>query len=260
MVLTLNASLAAAALFICLLLALAVGRRVGKVQMARDPEGFTRGNGAVEGAVFGLLGLLIAFTFSGAALRFEERRHLITDEANAIGTAYLRIDLLPAGVQPDMKALFQRYLDIRIQTFQQGGNLDAAYAKLAEANALQTQIWNRALAALRLPESTTQASMLLIPALNEMFDISTTRTATTRNHPPLIIFLLLAGFSSAAALLAGYSMADSHGGHRLHMAIFAAVMAVTLYVIIDIEYPRLGLIRVDGADAVLIELRQSMTP
>ena len=64
-------------------------------ELARDPEGLAKGTGAAEGAVFGLLGLILAFSFSGAATRFEQRRHLITEEANAIGTAYLRLDLLP---------------------------------------------------------------------------------------------------------------------------------------------------------------------
>src|SRR4249919_3832924 len=77
-----------------------IGRRIGARRLARDPEGLAKGAGAAEAAVFGLLGLLIAFTFSGAASRFEERRHLVTREANAIGTAYLRIDLLPDDAQP----------------------------------------------------------------------------------------------------------------------------------------------------------------
>ena len=90
------ASLSAAGLFLGMLILSEVGRRIGMARLARDSEGLTKGAGAAEAAVFGLLGLLIAFTFSGAASRFEDRRHLITAEANAIGTAYLRVDLLPA--------------------------------------------------------------------------------------------------------------------------------------------------------------------
>ncbi len=85
-----------AGLLLALLVAAEIGRRIGIARIARDPEGLPKGVGAVEGAVFALLGLLLAFSFSGAASRFEDRRHLITAETNAIGTAYLRIDLLPA--------------------------------------------------------------------------------------------------------------------------------------------------------------------
>ena len=79
-------------LFLGLLLMMEAGRRLGVRRLAADPEGARAGIGAVEGAVFALLGLLIAFTFSGAASRFDDRRHLVAEEANAIGTAWLRID------------------------------------------------------------------------------------------------------------------------------------------------------------------------
>ena len=79
-----------AAIFLALLAAAETGRRMGLARLHRDPDGLPKGISASEGAVFALLGLLLAFTFSGAASRFEERRHLVTAETNAIGTAYLR--------------------------------------------------------------------------------------------------------------------------------------------------------------------------
>ncbi len=90
-------------LFLGMLLLLEVGRRIGGRRMAKDPAGALAGIGAVEGAVFGLLGLLIAFTFSGAGTRFDTRRQLVVEETNAIGTAYLRLDLLPAALQPALR-------------------------------------------------------------------------------------------------------------------------------------------------------------
>ena len=92
----LAASLFAVTLFFGILLFLEVGRRIGIRRITNDTEGARAGTGAVEGAVFGLLGLLIAFTFSGAASRFDTRRQLIVEETNVIGTAYLRLDLLPS--------------------------------------------------------------------------------------------------------------------------------------------------------------------
>src|SRR3979409_2027456 len=88
-----------------LLILLECGRRLGRSQ--EDSPGLN----TVSGAVFALMGLMIAFTFSGAADRFEERRHLIVEEANAIGTAYLRVDLLPAQIQPVARDDFRAYLD-----------------------------------------------------------------------------------------------------------------------------------------------------
>lgn len=235
-----------------------IGRRIGVAKIARDPEGLPKGAGAVEAAVFAMLGLLIAFQFSGAASRFEARRHLITTETNAIGTAYLRIDLLPADAQPQMKEMFRRYLDSRLETYRKTIDRTATQASLAKDVALQGEIWTRATREVLRPEAPTQAAMLFLPALNEMIDITTTRQMATLNHPPLIIFLLLVGISLVSALLVGYDASVNKGRNWLHTFVFAAILSLTIYVIIDLEFPRLGLIRVDSADQVLVELRESM--
>jgi hypothetical protein len=256
--LTLIASLSAVCLFFGMLIFAEAGRRIGIARLARDAEGLTKGAGAAEAAVFGLLGLLIAFTFSGAASRFEDRRHLIATEANAIGTAYLRIDLLPGEARPQMRELFRRYLDARLATYLDVADQTATKAKLAEGAALQADIWASALASCRKPEAPVQAAMLLLPALNEMIDITTTREMATVNHPPLPVFLLLCGVSLIGALLVGYGTSPNKDRSWFHTAVFAAILSLTVYVIVDLEFPRLGLIRVDAADQVLVELRKTM--
>jgi hypothetical protein len=255
--LVLLASLFAAGLFILMLAFIEVGRRIGAARLARDPDGLGKGVSAVEGAVFALLGLMIAFTFSGAASRFEDRRHLITQEANAIGTAYLRIDLLPGDAQAPLRELFRRYLDLRLEQSRNSGNLPAR-AMIASAAVVQRDIWNNVLAVSHSSEAAGQGSRLLILALNPMFDIATTRAMATQSHPPAVIYLLLAGLGLIGSLLVGYSMSANKNRTSLHAVLFAAVISLVLYLILDLEYPRLGLIRVDAADEVLIELRQSM--
>jgi hypothetical protein len=248
-------------LFLGMLLFLDIGRRIGARRRAQDPEGTGAGTGAVDGAVFALLGLLVAFTFSGAAARFDTRRALIVEEANAIGTAYLRLDVAPASAQPALRDLFRRYVDSRLETyrkFRKLSDLDAAKAELAQSAKLQADIWNQAVAAGRLEGAPPAAAMLLLPALNQMIDITTTRTMAGQIHPPMVIFLMLFGLALASALLAGYGMAGGKSRDWLHMLAFAAVLALAIYVIIDIEYPRLGLIRVDAFDQVLVEVRASM--
>jgi hypothetical protein len=244
-------------LFLGMLVFIEVGRRIGLRRHSADPDGARAGSGAVDGAVFALLGLLIAFTFSGAASRFDERRHLVIEEANDIGTAWLRIDLLPAQAQPALRDLFRRYLDSRLAMYREMTNVDAATLELARSVKLQQEIWAHAVSAAR--ESDSQpAHVLLLPALNAMIDITTTRYMATQIHPPAIIFVMLAVLVLAGATLVGYAMSGGKKRGWLHMVSFAAVMAVTFYVILDIEYPRLGLIRVDAIDQVLVELRQSM--
>ena len=258
MTLAQTAGLSMLCLFVGMLVLFEVGRRAGRDKLARDPDGFGKGIGAAEAFVFALLGLLIAFTFSNGAARFEARRHLITDEANAIGTAYLRVDLLPPDTQPAMRTLFRRYAEVRATTYH-GEDRMAAEARLAEGAALQRQIWKTSIAALGRPGVPIQSSMLLLPALNEMIDITTTRVMATRNHPPMIVFLMLGGLSLVGALLVGFGTAADAERNWFHTVIFAAVLSLVVYVIVDLEYPRLGLIRVDSADQILIELRDSMS-
>jgi hypothetical protein len=124
------AALMAFGLFGGILILLEAGRRIGARRIARDSEGARAGTGAVEGAVFGLMGLLIAFTFSGAATRFDTRRQLVTEEANNIGTAWLRLDLLPKGAQPALREAFRRYVDSRLEVYRKLPDLEAAEAAL----------------------------------------------------------------------------------------------------------------------------------
>jgi hypothetical protein len=253
---TQSAALLALGLFLGMLLFLEIGYRIGVRRQAKNPKGRS-GLGAVEGAVFALLGLLIAFTFSGAALRFDSRRQLVIEETNAIGTAYLRLDLLPADKQPALRELFRRYVDTRLAAYQKLPDLKAAMQDIAKATKLQGEIWQGALTAAQATNS-SQATMLLVPALNEVFDIANARTLAGQIHPPAVIFMLLGVLALGGAMLAGYGTASDRSRSWIHWIAFALVMSVTFYVILDIEYPRLGLIRVHAFDQALIDLRQSL--
>jgi hypothetical protein len=245
----------AVGLFLAMLLFLEIGRRIGLTALTREAKEPASGAGAIDAAVYGLLGLLIAFTFSGAATRFEARRHFIVDEANAIGTAYLRLDLLPAEAQKSLKEKFRQYVDSRLEVYRKLPDIEAAKTELSRSAAIQSEIWSEAVAASRaiFPQP---AAMLLLPALNQMIDITTTRTVAGQNHPPSVIFIMLIILALLSALLAGYNMACSKS--KIHRLVFAAILAITVYVIFDLEYPRLGLIQIDAADQVLVEVRQSM--
>lgn len=245
----------AGGLFAGMLLFLEAGRHLGERRLEADPQGARTGLGAVEGAVFALMGLLIAFSFSGAASRFDQRRHLIVEEANAIGTAYLRLDVLPADTQAKMKDLFRRYLDTRLEVYRSLPDLAAARAALDRSAALQGEIW---VAAVEATQSEPSSRILVLPALNAMIDITTTRTVATQIHPPTIIFAMLGFVALACALFAGYAMAGSKSRSLVHGVGFVIILTLTVYVILDLEFPRMGLIRVDATDKVLADLRENM--
>lgn len=250
----------AVALFIGMLVCLEIGRRAGVRAIAKDAKAAKSSVAAVEGSIFGLYALLLAFTFSGAPSRLDARKHLIADEANAIGTAYLRLDLLRAESQPEMRALFRNYLDSRLRVFR-NDTLEAASGDLAKSSDLQMKIWSGAVATTALPGNHPEAGKLLLPALNEMIDITTTRTMAAMIHPPAVIFALLFLLAMVCSVLAGYSMAESPGRKWMHIAGFSLITVISVFVILEMEYPRVGFLNfLDTSDQVLIDLRNSMEP
>ncbi len=249
--------LVATALFFGTLALLEVGRRIRQHQRRQHGEGVGVGVGPVEGAAFGLMSLLLAFTFSGAASRFDSRRELIGAEANAIGTVYQRLDLLEPAARPALQQKLRSYVDARLALYHAGKDRDRVRLAQAQVAGLQREIWERAVEAVR-SAPVPNVAVPLLPAVNEMTDAAATRAVTSLIHPPLIVYLLLGMVSLMCALMAGYSMGARESRSWLHMIGFAAVFAVTFYVIVDLEYPRLGLFRITEFDRVLVELRAGM--
>jgi len=245
-------------LFLIMLLVLETGRRIGKRYHSMEESDHHRGNRIlVESAIYGLLGLLIAFTVSGAASRFDARRTLTVQEANTIGTAYLRLDLLPAAAQPELRRKFRRYAEARLAVFRLLPDFEASNAEAVRANELQRSIWNEVIAA--LPGVPQSATLMLLPALNEMFDITSSRAIAAQAHTPLVILCALAVLALFCCLLAGYGLAgENPHGSALRMIGFALIVTLTIFVILDLDYPRVGLIRLDYADQALIDVLAGM--
>ena len=248
----------AALFFLGMMALLETGRRLGVSRRSKESEG-ERGNlGAIEGAVFALFGLLVAFTFSGGASRFNEKRMLIAEEANGIEAAYLRLQLVSPQEQPELQELFRHYVDSRLETYRLLPNMHAAEKELAKTKKLQKEIWTEAVAATRLPDSHPDAGKLLLPALNNMIDIATTRMMALQIHPPTIVYALLFCLGLICSLLVGYRMAGGQHRSWLHILSYTFITVIIVYVIIDVEYPRAGLIRLAAADQLLVEVRENM--
>lgn len=229
-----------------MLMLVALGR------MLRRRESSVAQSSSIEAAVFALFGLLLAFTFSGAVGRYDAHRQLVVEESADIGTAYLRLDLLPPAAQPELRELFRKYTDSRLYLY------DSVSPEVSpETIALQHAIWQRSISAAAAPGANPNATTLLVPALNAMIDITSTRQNAFYMHPPSIVFFLLFGLSCGAAFLAGYGMTSS-GRSWFYMAALAVTVTATVYATLEIEYPRQGLIRLRGTDRILLEVRDSM--
>lgn len=123
-----------AVLLLCgMLILLETGRRVGIKRLPKESEGERGSLGTIEGAVFALFGLVMAFSFSGAASRFNEKRMLIAEEVNTIETAYLRLQLIAQPVRPELQELFRRYVDSRLETYRQLPNMQSAEKEMAQS-------------------------------------------------------------------------------------------------------------------------------
>lgn len=244
----------AIALFLAMLLFLELGRQVGLRQAAKNGTAGPTGVAVIDGAVFGLLSLLIGFTFSGATTRFDARRTLIAQAVNAIGTAWDRIDVLPAEPQPAIRAGFRTYMDALIATFTDTARIDP-FNHPASMTAAQKDIWSRSVVATVAADG-EKARMLLLPALNEMFVAVERERLARRMHPPTVIYMMLGLAALAASLFGGYAMSAAPRRNWLYVVGVAATVSITAYVILELESPRLGLIQVDAHD--LAQLRANM--
>jgi hypothetical protein len=246
------------ALFVGMVILLIVGRHLGLKHHLQKAPGERESLGTIEGALFGVFGLLIAFTFSGAAERFSQKRALITEEVSFMQTAYLRLQLVPEKERSALQTLFRQYADSRIETYRRLPDMRAAAAEMAKSRQLQKSIWDDAVVAARSPAADLHAGEVLLPAINDMINVTTARAMALQQHPPRIIFELLFVLGLVCSLLAGYHMAGGRRWNWLHMAGFTFVTVIVVYVILDMEYPRGGLINLANADQLLVEARQDM--
>jgi hypothetical protein len=244
------------ALFAGMLFLLEVGRRIGLSRLAEDPERANKGFSALQATVFGLTSLVLAFAFSGALARYDARRQLIAQEANAIGTAYRRIDLLPPDSQPALREQFRSYIDSRLEIYRRLPDLTAAREELGRSKGLQNDIWSTAVVA--VGATNPAVTTLVIGSLNEMIEITTTRTLAALSHPPLMMYAMIFVLVLASSLFAGRDMAPLMKTAWPHQLAFALILSVTAYVVMEIEYPRSGLITLDAFDRVLAEVREGM--
>jgi hypothetical protein len=228
------------------------GYRVGKRRLKKYPESKTEGSGGVESSIFAILGLILAFTFTGTLSRYEHRVKLVLQEANAIGTAYLRLDLLPKDAQDKLRPLYREYVQSRINVFEYYKNRQLSNSYFRQGLKLQGQIWEIANASV-LIDKNPGIMTLVLSSTNDMIDIANERLQATRTHPPIIVYILLFTLALASAFLVGQDMSVNEKRPLFYMVIFCVTISGITYIILDLENPRLGVVRIDLGDKVLVE-------
>lgn len=197
----------------------------------------------LEGAILGLLALMIGFTFAMALSRFEARRDAVLVEANAIGTTALRARLLPAPHSSESIKLLREYVKIRLDITQQPASAEAFAAMLTRSSAIQEALWQQA-KAVAAKDSAMVPTGLFIQSLNEMLDNQEKRLAAFYNRLPLIILGALYGVSFIAIAFAGYTSGLQSRHSRLPVYITAILVAAMVLLIQDLDRPGAGFIKV----------------
>jgi len=240
-------------IFVLIILAYWGGHRLRKKIIQKDPEQSKTDLKTINGMLIGLLGLLLAFTFSMANSRFDDRRHLINEEANIIGTTVLRTDMYPDSVRKLLRSALKDYVERRIAFYQAGTDLDKAYTEYLAGHDVGAKVWQLASDYAKKDGDLTKTSQL-IPSINEMLDIVETRRAAGEGTIPDSIMYFLFLLSVSLAFLLGYD----HEGKIdwIVVTTFAFTLSATVFSIVDLDRPRSGLINMDGPNRAIVALRE----
>lgn len=234
----------AAGLMLGMLAAMVGGYLIGKRRMRFVNDEFRTQTTAVQGSLLGLLALLIGFTFSLALSRHDARSAAVVEEANAIGTAWLRIDFLPPDMQEDARTDLRRYLRLRVEASEITADQHQRRKRLvANAEAAFAELWETAGDAAQARPGPGAVSFGT--ALNDMVDSLASRSATIDRHvPEVVLMLMYLTFILSGAML-GYSSAIA--GARPATPVYLMMMLIVLmvFLIVDLDRPRRGLIEVD---------------
>lgn len=250
-----NGWLILSGLLVLILSASEVGFRLGRKNGYATDEKTRAQISVVEGALIGVLGLLLGFTMSMAVGRFEARRELVVDEANAIGTSWLRTQLLAESQGSEIASLLREYVDIRVQCADSGESIDKVRELRLEGQRLQSKFWSIA-AAFGQTDLNPVKTSLLLQSLNQVIDLEATRWAALQNHVPSAVIYVNMMLAVMTALLVAYSFGTTGVRHQMSMWSLAFAIIVVLGVIIDLDRPRRGFIRV--SQQPLIELQRQL--
>ncbi len=223
-------------------------------EVKKFPDNKFKGLGPTEGTLLGLLALLLSFTFSMSAGKNDTRREIIVEEANDIGTAILRCDMYPDSNRKELHGLFANYINARIAYYDAGVDTTKINQSLRLTNVASAKIWKK-VAALSQDKDNVLRSQQMIPAVNAMIDMVSTRDAARSAHVPGSILWMLFLLTIAGSFIMGYG---SNGKHfnKIIVGGFALMTVMTIYLILDLDRPRRGIINMDNVEARIVALKE----
>lgn len=234
--------------------------RVGRRQRRANSEPTRAEILGIHAGILGLLSLLLGFTFAMALSRFEFRKEMVVLEANAIGTAALRAQFLPAVNDSTTRALFRDYVAIRLESVLESEQQSAERQQLDERTAaIQQRLWIIARAAAEAdPRSVPLA--LFVEAVNAMIDIKSRRDVAVANHVPEVVLVFLLAMSLLTIGAIGYGNGLAGARSPLPTLAYATIIVLVVVLILDLDRPQHGIARVSQASMQQVERVLSAWP
>ena len=244
------------AILILMSAAIELGFRLGRRNFLKETEMSRSVSNALKGSVFALVALLLGFSFSATTSRYDTRQKVLLDQANAIGTAYLRAGLLEDAPRTRIREILRKY--VKVSLGEQNAKNDHAKERedQAEVDRLLAELWPVVEEASHKNQEAVFKS-LIVPAINDVLDLSSTWSWANRNHLPDAVLVLLIVSVTVSSLLIGDSSGQAGVRHLMLWIATNLVFALVLYVVLDFDRPRRGLIRVDQTP--LVELDASIS-
>jgi hypothetical protein len=221
------------------LLSAEAGWRLGDYSRHRPSHETNAPVGAVVGSMLGLLAFLLAFTFGMAATRYDTRKNLVLQEANAIGTAYLRADMLPEPQRGEIRNLLREYAALRVR----GGSFLMTPEAIAKSGALHDRLWNAAVVATAQNPASILGG-LFVQSLNELIDLDETRVTALRSRIPDSIWMVLYAVTILTMAAMGYQFGLTGERSWAVIILLVLVFSAVMFLIADLDQPQQGIIRV----------------
>ncbi len=242
-------------LFVAMLAANEIGFRMASRSALGESERSLAASNMLKGSALGLVALLLGFSFSLTAGRHDMRRQVVLQEANAIGTCHLRAGLLNEPECGRIRDILRRYVGERLDYFESAIDDRLQPDEEAKLAALLNQLWEVVTEARTQGDEVVRTSQI-VPAANAVIDLNATREWAAVSHLPISIFMLLMVSTGIGSLLVGHSSGQGGRRHVWLWLVTNSMFATVLFVVIDFDRPRRGLIRVDHGP--LINLRDQL--
>lgn len=232
------------------------GFRLGRKAESRATGKMRPELGPIQSGVLALLGLLLGFTMSMALARFEVRKQLVLDEANAIATSHLRTQLLADPERTEIASLLREYVVVRLQYANIGyDDLDRLQANRDQAARLQNELWNRAVS-YGLKDPNAVKAGLLLQSLNQVIDLESARWMALQNQVPPAVIYVNGIVAVSAVILVGYAFGFEGRRQVFATSMLAFAIALVLTLIVDLNRPRQGFLRV--SQQPMIDLQRQL--